>query len=285
MKPIRLATAPLLAGGLLIGLPAAPAIAAEPPPAEAPAADSVVSTSLPVFGIGIRLDVSLDAAGHLTEVQVLGAGGLPPDDIAATEVSPHEVKLVNTATGAEVQIETGTHKIQTKMETNSLADLIGAHTWSADLFGTGEVVIDFSIADDGSGTPTIDVTSAGGYEFAVRTETTTEDDEVEVEIEITGPDGATAWVKIGVEVEDEHGTLEAELKISARSELMFDGEHDSDVDDPTLNVPVDENYDDDHGDDDDHHDYADDDDEDDDDDDHDEDHHRNGDHDDHDDDD
>src|SRR3954452_11286178 len=101
----------MLVGGGAVGLLAAPASAqtdtTEPTDTTAPpaTADPVVAaqstTTLPLFGVPLTVDVSTTPSGSLADVAVN-----PADNMTATSVHPNRVTFVNDANAGEVRLET-----------------------------------------------------------------------------------------------------------------------------------------------------------------------------------
>jgi hypothetical protein len=211
------------------------------PPAEAVSAGPDLVT---VFGTGITLSIGTDAAGHLTTVELTSDAG--PVDAVATEVSPHEVKFVIGDGSTQIEVEAKGTSVKTEVEASALADLIGSHTWSGELFGVGgaETTIVFEIGESG-GVPTITIVSVSGpgLPSAIPPVTVSSDDdesEAKLRIELSDESGHQAGVTIKVEVENGDDHAGAELTISARSELFAVEEAVGPVADPSVNVPVSE---------------------------------------------
>jgi hypothetical protein len=142
----------ILAGGGMIALLASP-VSASPLPAEtemtdttAPAADPVVAetstTTLPLFGAPLTVDVSTTPSGGLAKVEVDPAQGL-----TATKVHPNRVTFVNDQGTGKVRVETRHGTEKTGVVAGALDDIKGPGLWSGDVFGTGTpTTVNFEIA-------------------------------------------------------------------------------------------------------------------------------------------
>ncbi len=246
---LRSLVAGLGAGILLFS--ANTALAETPAPAPVPAMPVEAGPTLvTVFGTGISLSITTDATGHLTAVDL--TGGVQVDGAVATEVSPHEVKFVIGAGSTQIEVKAKGKSVKTEVEASALADLMGMHSWKGELFGVGngETTVAFTVGGTDSA-PTITDVVVGGP-FAGTPVVTQSGSEAKARIELTDGMGHDARITIKVEVEDDDGQVEAELKISARSDLFATVEAVGPVADPTVNVPVDEKAQDDDADHEDH---------------------------------
>ncbi len=61
----------------------------------------------------------------------------PSTGAVATEVSPHEVKFVIGDGATHIEVKARGQAVKTEVEASALADLVGVHTWSGELFGVG----------------------------------------------------------------------------------------------------------------------------------------------------
>jgi len=230
----------LSAGVLLFS--ANTAFAADPVPVPATPVEAG-PTLVTVFGTGITLSVTTDATGHLTAVDLTtGLGGPAVEGAVATEVSPHQVKFVLADGSTQIEVKAKGKSVKTEVEANTLAALTGAHQWSGELFGVGNgtTTVDFVIGGTDTA-PTITGVVVSGLGTAVimpSTESGDDGSEAKVRIELTDTAGHEARITIKVEVEDHDGQVEAELKISARSDLFAMVEAVGPVADPTVNVPI-----------------------------------------------
>jgi len=143
----------MLTGGGAVALLASPALATPEAETTAPAADPVVAaqstTTLPLFGTQLTVDVSTTPSGALAEVAVN-----PADGLTATKVHPNRVTFVNDEGTGKVRVVTRHGATKTGVVAGSLDDIVGAGGWSGDIFGT-PTTVSFSIAAAADGTPDI----------------------------------------------------------------------------------------------------------------------------------
>ena len=165
------AGAALLAGSLLalgggMAVSAAPAQvtpAQTAPPQAAPAQTSPAQTSpaqavagettttLPLFGAPLTVDVTTAPGGTIRSVTVD-----PADGLTASTVKPHRVRFVNEDGTARVVVAARDGGARVEARADTLADITGPGTWSGDLFGTGVITtVGFEVAPAADGTPDI----------------------------------------------------------------------------------------------------------------------------------
>ncbi len=122
-----------------------------PPPAPVPLS---TTTSLPLFGAQLTIDITSGPGGVLASVAVN-----PADGYTATEVRPNEVVFVNAAGTATVEVKARNGGQRIEATAVSLDDLVaggGAGGWSGDVFGTGTITtVGFSVIKNADGTPDI----------------------------------------------------------------------------------------------------------------------------------
>ena len=114
------------------------------PPPEPLTPTEVVST-MPLFGAGVTLTVSLDGAGALSSVAID-----PTDGLTETDSGDHHVLFVSADGETKVVVKSMGNFVQTKVKSTALTDVLGPGTWSADVFGTGLVTVDYEITADGN---------------------------------------------------------------------------------------------------------------------------------------
>ena len=160
-KACAIVTGALLAGGATFALLASPA-SASPRAAEtdttdttAPAADPVVAatstTTLPLFGVPLTVDVSTTPSGGLARVDVN-----PADNLTATKVHPNRVTFVNDVNDGKIRVQTHHGSESTAVSAASFADIAGSGSWSGDVFGTGTpTTVKFQIVAAADGSPDI----------------------------------------------------------------------------------------------------------------------------------
>jgi len=151
----------MLAGGGMIALLASP-VSASPLAAEnettdttAPAADPVIAaestTTLPLFGTTLTVDVQTTPSGSLAKVAVN-----PADNLTATKVHPNRVLFVNDENNGKIRVETHHGSEKTGVVADSLANIAGKGGWTGDVFGTGTpTTVEFTIVANADGTPDI----------------------------------------------------------------------------------------------------------------------------------
>ena len=140
------AGAALLAGSLLV-FGAGMAVSAAP--AQPVAAET--TTTLPLFGAPLTVDVTTAPGGAISSVTVD-----PADGLTASTVKPHRVRFVNEDGTARVVVAApdGGERVEARADT--LADITGPGSWSGDVFGTGVITtVGFEVAPAADGTPDI----------------------------------------------------------------------------------------------------------------------------------
>jgi hypothetical protein len=107
--------------------------------------------TLPILGASSTVKIELDDVGHITAVTFTPAG-----DLTQTRSGDHRVTFANADGTARIDIAARGHKLSVKARTGSLDDLVGAHVWSADVFGTGtESTVAYTIGNV-DGKPTLE---------------------------------------------------------------------------------------------------------------------------------
>lgn len=156
----RLATGIAMVTALLVmGVPAASADEAD---ASDPAKDAqtdrphplgveTVVTTLPVLGSQLTVTVTMGDSGVIESVAL---------DRDATAVREGEHRVVYELTeGTFVLVKAGAHRVTTKVRSDNVDDASGPGTWTADVFGNGNVVITYAVGTDDAGNPTVSVES------------------------------------------------------------------------------------------------------------------------------
>jgi hypothetical protein len=117
----------------------------------APVEAAKASTTLPLFGAQLTVDVSTTPSGGLARVSVN-----PANNLTATQVHPNRVTFVNDVNNGKVHVETHHGAERTGVVAGSLAEITGEGAWSGDLFNTGiTTTVKFKIVDAGDGSPDI----------------------------------------------------------------------------------------------------------------------------------
>jgi hypothetical protein len=227
----------------------------------APADDTVPETTVPdttvssttvlnVLGTGITLDVELDPTGRLSSVSLVDdASGAPADPLADPEVaheSGHKVRILLGDDATSVQVQAGGNKVDTSVRTADLADLVGDHTWSGELFGDGSgvITIPFTVSDTDGLELTTGAIDAGatGATHTDRSWTETNDDGYEAKLRIDftrDADDARVVISVSVDLDDDDGP-HARLKISAHSRLLATERPQGPADDPAVSIDGDD---------------------------------------------
>ena len=148
----------MMVGGGAVGLLAAPVSAqtdttdtTAPPTTEAPVVADTSTTTLPLFGVQLTVDVSTTPSGSLAGVSVN-----PADGLTATSVHPNRVTFVNDAATGKVRVETRHGAERTGVVAGALSDIAGAGGWKGDVFGNGTTTtVGFTIVAGADGSPDI----------------------------------------------------------------------------------------------------------------------------------
>jgi len=179
--------------------------------AEATAADTQVTevvSTLPVLGAGLSVTIARDETGTISSV------GLDPAD-GATILKEKDHKVVFLLSDGETQVVVKARKnsVQTKVKADATADLTGPGAWTADVFGTGDVTIPYTVAFEGN-TPIItigDVIAPDGIVAETGEAKTRASD-----------DGEKAFTKVKVRLLSGEDT--ARVSFEARTHVNDDGE-------------------------------------------------------------
>ena len=108
---------------------------------------------LPMLGSTLTVDVTLDAVGNITNVDLT-----PPDAFSATGVSPHAVSFATTGDTTKVSVRAVGSKMSVRTSSTSLDDLLGSGTWSAKLYGSADpTTVDYTVSSDADGKPTLSI--------------------------------------------------------------------------------------------------------------------------------
>jgi hypothetical protein len=141
------------------------AVLAVPVAAFATTTDAIAQTggmtaTLPLLGSSLTVQVTLDANGNLSQVNLDPVG-----DNTATKLSAHAVTFDSAAGGTQVKIKAHASSLSIGATAGTLDALVGPGTWSADLFATGaKSSVAYTVGNNaGAPTVTIDtVTPADG---------------------------------------------------------------------------------------------------------------------------
>jgi len=151
---------------------------------EAPEPAEVLST-LPVLGAGLNITIGRDEEGAIASI------ALDPDTATIVKESDHYVVFLLEDGDTKVLVKSGKGYVQTSVRADDTADVAGDGAWSADVFGSGDIVVPYSTAFDGI-TPTITLGA------------------------ITVPDGVTAevgepWAKTSDDADKAYAKVKVEL--------------------------------------------------------------------------
>jgi hypothetical protein len=154
------AVSAILVGGGAFALLASPASASpsapaaqttDPAPDAAPVVAAKATTTLPLFGVPLTVDVSTTPSGALADVAVN-----PADGLTATKVHPNHVTFVNDEATGKVRVETRHGAERTGVTAGAVGDIAGAGSWTGDVFGTGATTtVTFDIVANPDGSPDI----------------------------------------------------------------------------------------------------------------------------------
>lgn len=167
---------------------------------------------LPLFGSGLTVAVTLDTVGNISNVAVTPSGV-----VTQTSADPTIVKFANTDGTTKVAVKAKGDKLSISAKSGSLADFVGAGTWSADVFGTGVESVGYTIGDDGTGKPTLAIGTptvvAGVTAVVIAPTSDSEDGEASASGGVTfSADGFVKRLRITIEVDEVGGP--AHLKIT-----------------------------------------------------------------------
>ncbi len=207
--------------------PAAPLVV----PAAAPA-----SFTLPLFGVGLTVDITTGPGGALSSVTLN-----PADGFTAVAARPNKVAFVNEDGSAQVVVKSKNGGQRVEARAGSLADILGPGGWTGEVFPGVPGSVEFEIVDEG-GSPNIVVGAVSGPNpeiGEVKTSNGDGDDpgdagEREAKVAIRfSQDGQSRWLTIKAEVETDDegegddstpGESEAKVQISlSRIKTSFTG--------------------------------------------------------------
>ena len=142
----------LIAGTALAVLGAGVSAAHAAPAPTTPVPTTVpTTTTLPLFGVQLTVDVTTGPGGALSSVSVN-----PADGLTATKDKPNKVVFVNDAGTAKVVVSGHDGRQGVQVKAGALADISGDGGWSGDVFGTGTATtVSFTIGATTEGGPDI----------------------------------------------------------------------------------------------------------------------------------
>ncbi|MEA2537929.1 MAG: hypothetical protein QOF11_2163 [Chloroflexota bacterium] len=118
-----------------------------------------MSASLPLLGTTLTVDVALDGVGNISGVTLN-----PSTTLSSTSTAKDVVKFSNADGSVKVSVKASGDRMAIKAK-STLDNLLGKGTWSANVFGTGSAAVDYTIAKDADGKPTVsigDITAPSG---------------------------------------------------------------------------------------------------------------------------
>ncbi len=175
---------------------------------------SVTLPLAPLLGGPLTVEVKLDGTGNVSQVNLNPIG-----TYSATKLGPHAVTFAKGDGTTQVSIKAKGDKLSVKASAGTLDGLLGAGTWSADVFATGtKSTVAYTVGKAADGTPTIAVNSvtpaAGITVVQDPPKTETEDHEASASVRVAfSANGYTKKLSISVSVDTE-GTHKASLKIT-----------------------------------------------------------------------
>ncbi len=118
-----------------------------------------MSATIPLLGSSLTVNMVLDSVGNISSVALNPVGDLSVGDLSATRVGPHAVAFENVAGTTKIKIKARGDQMSIGAAAGSLTALVGSGTWSADVFGTGDANVNYTIGNN-AGAPTLAITSA-----------------------------------------------------------------------------------------------------------------------------
>jgi hypothetical protein len=118
-----------------------------------------MSATLPLLGTSLTVDVTLDGVGNISGVALN-----PTGVVSQTSADKSVVKFSNSGGTVKVTVRASGDHMAIKAKAK-LGDLLGAGSWSANVFGTGSATVKYTVGKDGSGDPTVSIgtiTTPGG---------------------------------------------------------------------------------------------------------------------------
>ncbi len=206
----------LIAGAALAVLGAGVSAAHAAP---TPATPVPTTTTLPLFGVQLTVDVTTGPGGALSSVTVN-----PADGLTATKDKPNKVVFVNDAGTAKVVVSGHDGRQGVQVKAGALADISGDGSWSGDVFGTGAATtVAFTIGATADGGPDITGVSSSDATAVIGTTKYHNDDDhghghehqsASVKVTFSAP-GQTRSLLIAAEVHTgEDGTTRARSSVT-----------------------------------------------------------------------
>jgi len=153
MADHRLRTAARFTGlavaALMLAFPAGVAAVTNEPIAQT----GGMTATLPLLGSSLTVAVTLDPAGNISGVALTPTGTL-----TATKTSSEAVMFASADGSTRVSVNAKGDRLAISARATKLDDLLGAGTWSADVFGTGSLsTVAYTVDKDANGKPTVTI--------------------------------------------------------------------------------------------------------------------------------
>lgn len=143
-----------------------------------------MTVTLPLMGLPLTVDVTLDPVGNVSNVDLN-----PTGDFSATALGPHAVSFANSGGTTKVKVQARGDRMSVRASSASLNDLVGSGTWTADLFGTSEPTnVDYTVGAAGDGSPTLSIDGVNAP-----ADVTVDQKPVQTK---SGEHGSAAWARI-----------------------------------------------------------------------------------------
>jgi hypothetical protein len=182
-----------------------------------------MTTTLPLLGSSLTVEVTLDGTGNVSQVNLDPIG-----TFSASKVGAHAVTF-NTADGTtKVKIKAKGDRLSVRASATSLDALVGPGTWSSDVFGTGEKSsVAYAVSKAADGSPVLElgaVSPAAGITVDAGTPTTRSDDHgTSASVKVAfGLNGYTKTLTVRVSASDKgdhRASLEVKLSGKDRQKL------------------------------------------------------------------
>lgn len=210
-----------LVAGSLLALASGTAVSAAPVhavPAQAVPAPvaSETTTTLPLFGAPLTVDVTSAPGGAISAVTVD-----PADSLTASTVKPNKVRFVNEDGTARVQVSTRHGDERVEARAGTLTDISGPGGWSGDLFGTGvTTTVGFVVGAAADGTPDItNITTSDATAQIGTVDHDTSDDAARAKVSIVFTSGIqqrTLSIRVTAATSDDSSDDSSSAKVSVR---------------------------------------------------------------------
>jgi hypothetical protein len=138
----------LVLAGLLLAFPAGAAANSNNPITQT----GGMSAELPLLGTTLKVDLTLDGVGNISGVALTD----PTGTLSQTSSDKSVVKFANSGGTVKVTVKASGDRLAIKAKA-SLGSLLGAGSWSSNVFGTGKATVAYTIGKNGSGDPTVSI--------------------------------------------------------------------------------------------------------------------------------